>query len=233
MRENEFGQPIGDDLGAWAPPTQPPEHIRLQGTYVTLEPLQRTQHTIPLFHVFRRSEEKMWTYLPLGPFGDAAELGQLLGALEKDRRTHAFVVVVEGEPLGFLTQMRIRPDEGVLEIGWVTFSTELQRTREATEAFYLLIGQAFASGFRRVEWKCDSFNAASRSAAERLGFVEEGTFAKATHYKGRSRDTAWFAMTNDMWPEIEAGMQAWLDPNNFDDDGAQKTRLGHDPAPQQ
>lgn len=226
MRENEFGQPIGNDLGAWAPPTDLPNHGVLHGTYVTLEPLQRTQHTIPLFHVFKRSNEQMWTYLPLGPFADAAELGQLLGALEKDRRTHGYAVMVDDEPLGFLTQMRIRPDEGVLEIGWVTFSTELQRTRAATEAFHLLISHAFTSGFRRIEWKCDALNAPSREAAERLGFLEEGTFRMATHYKGRNRDTAWFALTTEIWPEVEAGMKAWLDPANFDENGTQKTRLG-------
>ena len=227
MRENEFGQSIGDDLGTWIPPVDPPELKVLHGQYVTLEPLQRTQHAIPLFHAFKRSEESMWTYLPLGPFNDAAELGQLLGALEKDRRTHAYAVVVGNEPVGFLSQMRIRPDEGVLEIVWVTFSTEIQRTRASTESLFMLLDQAFSAGFRRVEWKCDDLNTASREAAERLGFLEEGIFRKASHYKGRNRDTAWFALTNDMWAEVERGFRRWLDPSNFDEHGQQRTPLGH------
>lgn len=224
--ENQFGQPVGEDLGAWIPPTNPPEHGELRGQYVTLEPLQRTQHAIPLFHAFKQSGEEMWTYMPLGPFGDAAELGQLLGALEKDRRTNAYAALVNNEPTGFLSHMRIRPDEGVLEIGWVTFATAMQRTAASTEAVFLLLGHAFSSGFRRVEWKCDALNAPSRRAAERFGFVEEGIFSKATHYKGRNRDTAWLALTNDAWPTIEAGFHRWLDPSNFDESGAQRTRLG-------
>ncbi len=227
VRENEFGQPIGDDLGDWTPPNGLPPHTNHVGRYVTLEPLQRTQHAIPLFHVFKQSDPQMWTYLPKGPFADGAELGQLIGALEQLPTTLPYVVIVDGDPLGFLTQMRIRPDEGVMEIGWVTYSTQMQQTRASTEAQYLLLRHAFAEGYRRVEWKCDSLNAASRAAAERLGFEFEGIFKKASHYKGQNRDTAWFAMTNDMWPEIEAGFEHWLDPANFDDSGVQRERLGH------
>ena len=226
MRENEFGQPIGEDLTDWTPPQEMPDQATHVGKYVTLEPLKRTQHAIPLFHAFKRSGPEMWTYMPKGPFADGAELGQVIGALEKLPTTHPYAVIVDGEPLGFLTQMRIRPDEGVLEIGWVTFSAAMQRTRASTEAQYLLLRHAFSLGYRRVEWKCDSLNAASRAAAERLGFEFEGTFKNATHYKGRSRDTAWFGLTNEMWAEIDAGFQNWLDETNFDEKGNQRSRLG-------
>ena len=227
VTENQYGQEIGDDLGQWEPPEGPPEHTELKGQYVTLEPLVRTSHAIPLFHVFKRSQTKMWTYLPKGPFVDAAELGQLIDELNNNPTTQAYAAVVNDEPLGFLTQMHIRPEEGVLEIGWVTFSTELQRTRESSEALFLLLKDAFDHGFRRVEWKTDNLNEASREAAERVGFTEEGVFLKATHYKGRNRDTAWFGITDDVWPEIEEGFGKWLDPSNFDENGEQKERLGH------
>ena len=90
----------------------------------------------------------------------------------------------------------------------------------------MLIDHAFASGYRRVEWKCDALNAKSRRAAERLGFLHEGILAKLTHYKGRNRDTAWYGLTNDMWPDLEPDFQRWLDPSNFDENGEQKTALG-------
>ena len=226
MRENEFGQPIDDDLGLWEPPDAAPEHKTIHGRHMTLEPMQRTQHAIPLFHAFKRSENSMWTYLPLGPFIDAAELGQLLDSFAKLRGMNAWTVKVDDVPVGFLAQMRARPDEGVIEIGWVTFSEELQRTPASTEALFMLIDHAFASGYRRVEWKCDALNAKSRRAAERLGFLHEGILAKLTHYKGRNRDTAWYGLTNDMWPDIEPDFQRWLDPSNFDENGEQKTALG-------
>ena len=80
-------------------------------------------------------------------------------------------------------------------------------------------------GYRRYEWKCDSLNQRSRRAAERLGFVYEGTFRNAVVYKGRSRDTAWFAITDTDWPHTKRTFEAWLDPANFDADGVQRRPL--------
>jgi hypothetical protein len=68
-------------------------------------------------------------------------------------------------------------------------------------------------------------NAPSRVAAHRLGFRFEGTFLNATHYKGRNRDSAWYAITDRDWPALKAAFEAWLDPANFDAAGMQKTRL--------
>lgn len=225
MRTNEFGQTIGDDLGSWTPPAQPPELTALIGQYVTLEPLERTRHAIPLFHAFKSSDPQMWTYMSQGPFQDAAELGQLIRDFEQDPLVNAFAVIVNNEPVGFLTQLRIRPDVGVLEIGWVTFSTDMQRTRASTEAQYLLMKHGFDAGYRRIEWKCDSLNERSRAAAERLGYQFEGIFKKLTHYKGRNRDTAWYAITDENWPGVMSRLETWLIASNFDDDGNQISRL--------
>jgi hypothetical protein len=76
-------------------------------------------------------------------------------------------------------------------------------------------------GYRRYEWKCDALNAPSRQAALRLGFSFEGIFRQALVYKGRSRDTAWFAIIDSDWPAVHAGLERWLDPANFDGAGGQ------------
>jgi len=111
-------------------------------------------------------------------------------------------------------------------VGHINFSPALSRTRAATEAMFLMMSRAFDElGYRRYEWKCDALNAPSRSAALRLGFTYEGTFRQATTYKGRNRDTAWFAITDGDWPRLKAGFQAWLDPANFDANGQQRARL--------
>jgi len=80
-------------------------------------------------------------------------------------------------------------------------------------------------GYRRYEWKCDALNEPSRKAAARLGFSFEGIFRQATIYKGRNRDTAWFAITDEEWPVIRAGFETWLAPENFDSQGKQRRRL--------
>lgn len=224
-RVNEFGQPIGDDLGRWTPPLSP-EHVERDGRHVRLEPLQRARHAIPLFHTFKFADASLWTYMALGPFDDAAEIGQLIDAMNKAPDTQPYAVIVENEVHGFLSYLRTQADVGVIEIGWITFSPMLQRTTATTETIFLLLDHAFASGYRRVEWKCDALNQPSRNAAERLGFRYEGTFEKATHYKGRNRDTAWFAMTDDEWIDAGRRLRSWLAPENFDPDGTQRHRLG-------
>ncbi|MDH3462829.1 MAG: GNAT family N-acetyltransferase, partial [Acidimicrobiia bacterium] len=127
--------------------------------------------------------------------------------------------------LGFASYLRIDAPGGVIEVGSIVFSPALQRTRSATEAIYLMIDNAFELGYRRCEWKCDDLNAASRRAAKRFGFRYEGTFLQGTHYKGRSRDTAWYAITDRQWPGLKAAFESWLDPMNFDDTGEQRTTL--------
>ena len=113
----------------------------------------------------------------------------------------------------------------MIEIGAITLSPQLQRTTPATEALYLMIQNVFRLGYRRCEWKCDSLNEASRRAGARLGFRYEGLFHQAMHYKGRNRDTAWFAITDDEWPALEEAYEVWLSPGNFDERGIQRQRL--------
>ncbi|MGI4789937.1 MAG: GNAT family N-acetyltransferase, partial [Janthinobacterium lividum] len=127
--------------------------------------------------------------------------------------------------LGVASYLRIQPQHGVIEIGSIHFSPLLQRTSAATEALYLMIAHVFSLGYRRCEWKCDALNAPSRAAALRLGFTFEGVFRQAIVYKGRSRDTAWFAIIDRDWPRLDAAFQAWLDPANFNEEGLQKAPL--------
>jgi RimJ/RimL family protein N-acetyltransferase len=110
----------------------------------------------------------------------------------------------------------------VIEIGHIWFAPSLQRTRQATEAIFLLARHAFDDlGYRRLEWKCNSLNSSSRRAAERFGFTCEGIFRQHMVVKGRNRDTAWYAMTDGEWPIQRAAFEAWLAPANFDHEGRQ------------
>ncbi len=180
---------------------------------------------MPLYHVFKHAPDSVWTYLPWGPFLDAAELGQTIEAINENPEWQPYAVLVDTVVVGFFSYLRINARAGSIEVGGVVFSPELQRTRASTEAQYLLMKNAFDLGYRRYEWKCDDLNGPSRTAAERLGFSYEGTFKKATHYKGRSRDTAWYAITDDEWPAVDTAFRTWLAPENFNPDGTQRNRL--------
>src|SRR5262249_37161472 len=130
-----------------------------------------------------------------------------------------------GRPAGLVSYLRITPAAGSIEVGHIHYSPRLQRTPAATEAMFLMMRQAFESGYRRYEWKCDVLNAASRAAAERLGLSFEGVFRQATVYKGRNRDTAWYAAIDAEWPALREAFLGWLDPTNFDGAGRQRARL--------
>ena len=113
--------------------------------------------------------------------------------------------------------MRADPANGTVEVGRILLGEPLQRTTAATEAMWLMARHVFDLGYRRYEWKCDALNAPSRSAAARLGFTFEGVFRQALVTKGRNRDTAWFAMTDQDWPALTRAYERWLDPDNFED----------------
>merc|ERR1712083_210544 len=80
-------------------------------------------------------------------------------------------------------------------------------------------------GYRRYEWKCDSKNAASCKAAQRLGFTFEGVFRQVLVYKGRNRDTAWFSIIDKEWASLKLMFESWLNGGNFDGDGRQLKSL--------
>jgi RimJ/RimL family protein N-acetyltransferase len=110
-------------------------------------------------------------------------------------------------------------------VGHLAYSPLLQRTAAATEAMYLMMERAFSLGYRRYEWKCDALNAASRAAAERLGFTFEGVFRQAAVVKGRNRDTAWYSVIDGEWPAVGGALRRWLAPENFDEAGRQRVGL--------
>jgi RimJ/RimL family protein N-acetyltransferase len=169
----------------------------------------------------------MWTYLFSGPFASFDDYRAWLDGKQgsEDPMFFAFVDVARGRAVGLGSYLRIDPSNGAVEVGHLQFSPLMQRTAVATEAMYLMMKTAFELGYRRYEWKCDSLNAGSRRAAERLGFRFEGIFRQAIVYKGRSRDTAWYSVIDKEWPALEAAFRAWLDPANFDAGGRQRRSL--------
>lgn len=223
-RTNQFGQPIGPDLGDWSAAEFPPPDV-LIGHHVKLEPLDAEAHAPGLYSAFREAPPTLWTYLPYGPLRSVDETAAMIDSFIEHSDWVPYAMVIDSSPLGFASYLRIDPAGGVIEIGAITYALALQRTTAATETLRLLIGHAFDLGYRRCEWKCDDLNEPSRAAADRLGFLYEGTFRNATHYKGRSRDTAWFSITADEWVHLEPAFDAWLSSENFDPEGQQRRSL--------
>jgi len=226
-RTNELGQPIGRPLPQWKPPPRPARTV-LDGRHCRVEPLDVARHGGDLHEAFSLDREnRTWTYLFSGPFASQAEFLAWLAPkpASEDPLFFAFVDALTGRATGLGSYLRIDPPNGVIEVGHLAFSPLLQRTAAATEAMYLMMKHAFGLGYRRYEWKCDSLNAASRRAAERLGFTFEGIFRQAIVYKGRNRDTAWYSIVDTEWPDVDRAFRAWLDPANLDATGQQRRSL--------
>ncbi|MCW2484887.1 GNAT family N-acetyltransferase [Candidatus Symbiopectobacterium sp. NZEC127] len=221
---NRYGQPVGAALPLWSARAFP-GGITLTGRFCRIEPLNVAQHLDALYAAHAAAPDgRDWTYMFVGPFGDKDAFRAYLTTAEQQQDSQCYVVIdtLTDNAVGTFSLMRVDVNHGVIEVGSVAFSSALKRTPLATEAHFLLMGYVFEQlNYRRYEWKCDSLNAPSRRAALRLGFTFEGIFRQAIVYKGRTRDTAWFSLLDNEWPQRKLDFIDWLAPGNFDTEGKQ------------
>lgn len=187
---------------------RPVERRELLGRRVRLEPLS-AGHEADLRRI---DDPALFRYLPQAP----GDFPQWFDMALTGRDPLYFAVVVDGVALGRVSVMRMDLPNGVAEIGNVLWGPGLRRTPAATEAVFLLLDHLFTLGARRVEWKCDNRNDASKAAALRLGFTFEGVFRQHMLVKGENRDTAWFSLLDSEWPLRRRAILAWLSEANFD-----------------
>lgn len=215
------------DFANW-PPRPTPGLIPLDGRRVRLEPFDASFHEDGVFAaVGGEANADMWKWMPAGPFLTPRAITNFLKTERTAQNWRTLVIrsTLSGEILGMASYMRIREAHGSAEIGCVAFGPKIRRTPDATEALYLMARNVFALGYRRYEWKCDEANTASKRAAERFGFTFEGVFRNDMVVKERSRNTAWYSITDVEWPTIVTALEQWLAPANFAADGAQKQTL--------
>ena len=224
VTELPFVRPISGDKVGKLPSAMVPARAEIAGRYVRLEPLSAERHAAELYRASHGGEEalRIWDYLPVGPW---PSLESYVAALrqqssEFDRVYYALRPIEGGPACGQASYLDIHPQTGVIEIGSIWFGAGLRRTRAATEALFLMIRYAMDDlGYRRMQWRCNAQNAASRSAARRLGFRFEGIFYRHMIYKGKNRDTAWYSILGEEWPELRGIFEQWLAPANFDQHG--------------
>ena len=184
---------------------------RLEGRIVVVEPLA-PEHEAGLW--LAASDPEVWRWLPW----NAAESEETFHAWVVDAlaRTEAGTDVAftvsdarAGEPLGSTRYLALRPEHRVLEIGWTWVSPGAWRTGANTEAKLLLMQHAFEKlGCMRVEFKTDALNTRARAALESLPAQFEGISRKHMLVRdGTVRDSAWYAVTDDDWPEVRANLE--------------------------
>ena len=199
------------------------------GRYIAVTPLNAEAHSSDLWQrIGGENNAELWRYMFDGPYSDRESFDKAMRgkASASDQRFHALLDAKTGAALGYAAFLREEKAHRVIEVGNIVYSPELQRTRAATEAMYLMARHVFEDlGYRRYEWKCNALNEPSRRAALRLGFTFEGIFRQHMIVKAANRDTAWFAMLDSEWPARRAEFERWLAPSNFDENGLQETPL--------
>jgi RimJ/RimL family protein N-acetyltransferase len=206
-----------------------PSKKRLIGKYCYLETVNVKKHSKDLFKNFSKDKKGIdWIYMPQGPFKNEISLKKYLK--DKNLTGNPFFYTIYSKRLktfcGLASYLRIKPQVGTIEVGYITYAKNLQRTVEGTEAMYLMMKNVFDDlGYRRYEWKCDNLNSKSKKAALRLGFKYEGLFRQATIYKKRNRDTAWFSIIDKEWKRYKKSYKLYLKRSNFNTKFIQKEKL--------
>jgi N-acetyltransferase len=196
---------LSDAVGDWTAPT-------LEGRIVRLEPL-RPEHEEGLWLASR--DPRTWRWLsvvqPQSRDEWSAFLTQALAAT--DAGTELSLVTIRGEEtIGSTRFLSMRPEHRSVEIGWTWLHPSAWNTGANVEAKYLQLRHAFeAWGCRRVEWKTDAANDRSRRALEALGATFEGVHRHHMLVRGgENRDSAWYAVTDDDWPDVRTHLEARL-----------------------
>lgn len=224
---NLYGQTVGDVVPDWNGAAVLPRET-LIGQYCRLVPLDADSHAADLFDAYAQApDDRDWTWLASSrPTSVEATACWVQGKVtDASLVPYAVIEQRSGRAVGLVCFMAIEREHGSVEIGHVTWSPRMKNTVLGTESIWLLLRQAFALGYRRVEWKCDSLNTASRRAAERLGFIFEGRFRQKIVRKGRNRDSDWLSMIDSEWPQCDAVLQRWLAAENFDENGRQRQSM--------
>jgi RimJ/RimL family protein N-acetyltransferase len=184
---------------------------RLEGHVVVLEPLS-AKHEQGLFAA---AQETDWSWMFVDPSHDPADFHRLIAeALELAERGEqvpfATLSAKTGAPIGSTRYLALRPEHRGLEIGWTWLARSAWGTGANIEAKLLLLEHAFERlGCMRVEFKTDARNERSRRALEALPARFEGVFRKhmlVGNERNRLRDSAWYAIVDDDWPDVKANL---------------------------
>ena len=228
--EQPFPRPLSGAEVEIPPPSLVPARTPLKGRHVVLEPMNAQSHANALYAASHGSAQalKVWDYLAYGPWPSVDAYTETLRQQSANFDPIFFAIrkLDTGEVCGQASFLDIQPQNGVIEIGHIWFGPALQKSNHGTEALYLMIAHAMDDlGYRRMQWRCNSLNEKSRQAARRLGFRFEGIFYNHLIFKGRNRDTAWYSILDDEWPEVKNILESWLHTDNFDADGRAKNAL--------
>ena len=184
----------------------------LEGRVVRLEPLT-AEHEDALWKASR--DPRTWTWLNVVQPATREEWNAWMETALDAAATGAeipLVTVGSGRVVGSTRFLALRPEHRSVEIGWTWLQPSAWGSGANVEAKLLQMRHAFETwGCRRVEFKTDAQNERSRGALTALGATFEGVHRNHMLVRdGANRDSAWFSVTDEEWPEVCARLEARL-----------------------
>jgi len=152
-------------------------------------------------------DERIWTWML------TTDLDVWLGYTLGNESMQPFAVLRDGEVVGSTSYMSLAPEHLRLEIGNTWLHPSTWGTGANVEAKYLLLRHAFENiGCRRVEFKTDALNERARAALAALPAQFEGIHRKHMLVRGgERRDSAWYAVIDDDWPQVRVALERRLE----------------------
>jgi RimJ/RimL family protein N-acetyltransferase len=183
----------------------------LDGRFVALEPLEEHHHAA-LEATVDRSD--LWQFMPFKADKDgiAKRLKNFASEIARGQQI-AFAVrrYSDGAIVGSTSYFMIAPEHARVEIGATWYRSDVQGSAVNPEAKYLLLKNAFAANYHRVEFKTDARNARSRAALAKLGAREEGVLRGHMWMpQGYHRDSVYFSILAPEWPAVRAALETRL-----------------------
>jgi len=183
----------------------------LTGTHVRLEPLTEAHREGMRLAA---NDPDTWQWMSLRGDGEHFDFWfeYLLGD-QKNGNAISHAVIVDEHIIGHSAYLVITPFFDRVEIGWTWYAKPHRGTLVNPECKLLLLSHAFDCGAERVELKTHHKNIHSQNAMAKMGAVREGTLRHhAKCWDGSYRDTVFFSVLREEWPEVKAGLEARLTP---------------------
>lgn len=181
--------------------------VTLENKRVLLRPLQKSDSTM-LWPIAK--EIDIFTYGPSDISSPEKLLSYIDAALEEAATNKGipFIVYnkVTNEPVGCTRFGNIDQRNKVLHIGWTWIDKKVRGTGFNHEMKYLMLRYAFETlQFKKVEFRVDERNVASRKAVEKLGARLEGKLRQNVVVKnGFRRNSCCYGILYEEWSNIKA-----------------------------
>ena len=183
----------------------------LENAWVRLEPLEE-RHRAEMIAA-AEADASIFRHMPypVEAQGFAPTFDWLLNERAEGRWIPHLVRPPDGRVVGQSCYLTIRPRDAGVEIGGTWYVREAQGTAINPAAKLALLDNAFTQGAERVEFKTDALNAQSRAALTKLGATFEGIHRRHMRRpNGTMRDSAYFAIVREDWPDVRTRIEARL-----------------------